>query len=128
MSDVPQDRKYLPSHEWAQIVDGLVVVGISGFAAEELGELVYIELPEEGSAVKFDEPFGEIESVKAVSELNSPVAGTVVAVNQALIDSQEAITSSPYEAGWMMKVKPAEQSGMENLLEADSYQSQLSES
>ncbi len=105
-----------------------VVVGISGFAALELGELVYIELPEEGSAVKFDEPFGEIESVKAVSELNSPVAGTVVAVNQALIDSQEATTSSPYEAGWMMKVKPAEQSGMENLLEADSYQSQLSES
>lgn len=128
MAEVPQDRKYLPSHEWAQSVDQLVVVGISEFAAEELGELVYIELPKEGSLVEFDTSFGEIESVKAVSELSSPVTGTVVEVNQSLTDSQQAISDSPYQDGWMIKVKPDEDSGMEKLLEAESYESQLSKS
>ncbi|MGE4619560.1 MAG: glycine cleavage system protein H, partial [Planctomycetota bacterium] len=93
--------------------------------AQELGELVYIELPEEGSEVQYDGQFGEIESVKAVSELNSPVAGKVVEVNQALGDSQEAISDSPYDAGWLMKVKPAEDSGLDNLLDHESYGKQL---
>ena len=91
MAEVPQDRKYLPSHEWAQSVDQLVVVGISEFAAEELGELVYIELPKEGSLVKFDTSFGEIESVKAVSELSSPVTGTVVGLSIATILPQSLL-------------------------------------
>ncbi|HIC22453.1 MAG TPA: glycine cleavage system protein GcvH [Planctomycetes bacterium] len=128
MSDVPQDRKYLPSHEWAHSVDGLVVVGISEFASQELGELVFIELPKEGSNVQFDGAFGEIESVKAVSELTSPVTGKVIEVNQSLIDNQQAISESPYDKGWMMKVEPDEDSGIEKLLDAAAYQSQLSKS
>ena len=126
MSEVPGDRKYLSSHEWAQNVGGLVIVGISEFAAQELGELVYIDLPEVGSDVVFDTPFGEIESVKAVSELNSPVAGKVIEINQQLVESQQAITDSPYEEGWLMKVEPGENSGLDKLLDPAAYEAQLS--
>lgn len=128
MAEVPEDRVYLSSHEWAQSIDGVVVVGISEFAAQELGELVYIDLPEEGSTVQFDSQFGEIESVKAVSELNSPVSGKVVEVNHALDESQEAVTDSPYTDGWLIKVEPAEESGLDNLLAPSAYESQLSKS
>ncbi|MEC9476499.1 MAG: glycine cleavage system protein GcvH [Planctomycetota bacterium] len=128
MTQVPEDRKYLSSHEWALSSDGIVIVGISEFAAQELGELVYIDLPEEGASVNFDSQFGEIESVKAVSELNSPVSGKVIEVNHALDDSQEAITDSPYENGWLIKVEPDEDSGLDNLLDSGTYESQLSKS
>ena len=107
--------------------DDHIVVGITEFAASELGELVYIELPEIGSEVHFDQQFGEIESVKAVSALNSPINGTVVEINSALVESQEAISETPYDDGWMMKIKPAEDSGMDNLLSPQDYESQLSE-
>ena len=128
MSEVPQNRNYLSSHEWAMPEDdGHVVVGITEFAASELGELVYIELPEIGSEVHFDQQFGEIESVKAVSALNSPLNGTVVEINSALVESQDAISETPYDAGWMMKIKPAEDSGMDQLLSPQDYESQLSE-
>ncbi|HIN80691.1 MAG TPA: glycine cleavage system protein H, partial [Planctomycetes bacterium] len=102
MAKVPEDRRYLSSHEWALPEDGVVVVGISEFAAEELGELVYIDLPNLGSAVTARENFGEIESVKAVSELNSPISGKVVAVNVDLVDRLELISKSSYEEGWMI--------------------------
>ncbi|MDE0960672.1 MAG: glycine cleavage system protein GcvH [Planctomycetota bacterium] len=125
MSNIPKDRQYLSSHEWAQQVEGLVVVGISEHAAEELGELVFIELPAEGDEVTFDTQFGEIESVKAVSGLNSPVNGKVVEVNHQLVDSQAAISESPFEAGWLIKVIPADHSGLDKLLDAADYEAQL---
>ncbi len=126
MNEVPGDRKYLSSHEWAKDVDGVIVVGISEHAAHELGELVFIELPAEGDEVKFDSSFGEIESVKAVSELNSPVSGKVLEINKSLLDNQEAITSSPHDDGWMIKVAPADESGLDRLLNPEEYESQLS--
>jgi len=125
MSNVPTDRQYLSSHEGAQQVEGVVVVGISEHAAEELGELVFIELPAKGDEVTFETQFGEIESVKAVSGLNSPVTGKVVAVNQELVDSQAAISDSPFEDGWLIKVEPAVDSGLDLLLDHKSYQAQL---
>ncbi|MEE2856387.1 MAG: glycine cleavage system protein GcvH [Planctomycetota bacterium] len=129
MSEIPSDRSYLSSHEWAMPTDdGLVVVGISEHAAQELGELVFIELPEKGDEVQYDSQFGEIESVKAVSELNSPVSGKVVEVNTALSDSQDAISESPFADGWMIKVAPADDSGLTKLLDASAYEAQLQES
>ncbi|HIA27418.1 MAG TPA: glycine cleavage system protein GcvH [Planctomycetes bacterium] len=125
MAKVPEDRRYLSSHEWALPEDGVVVVGISEFAAEELGELVYIDLPNLGSAVTARENFGEIESVKAVSELNSPISGKVVAVNVDLVDRLELISKSSYEEGWMIKVEPIDESELENLLDACAYSDQL---
>jgi len=125
MAKVPQDRRYLSSHEWALLNDGLIVIGISAFAAEELGELVYIDLPSAGSAVNAEEHFGEIESVKAVSELNSPVSGKVVEVNDTLADQLDLISDSAYEEGWMIKVEPIDESELENLLDATAYSDQL---
>ena len=125
MAKVPEDRRYLSSHEWALPEDGVVVVGISEFAAEGLGELVYIDLPNLGSAVTARENFGEIESVKAVSELNSPISGKVVAVNVDLVDRLELISKSSYEEGWMIKVEPIDESELENLLDACAYSDQL---
>lgn len=125
MTKVPQDRRYLSSHEWAFLAEGLIVVGISEFAAEELGELVYIDLPSKGTAVNAEEHFGEIESVKAVSELNSPVSGKVVEVNDSLVDHLDLISDSAYEDGWMIKVEPIDESELENLLDATAYSDQL---
>ena len=129
MSEVPADRFYLSSHEWAQEGDdGVVTIGIPEFAASELGELVYIELPGEGDDVQFEQQFGEIESVKAVSALNSPISGQVVEANSAILDSQEAITDSPFEEGWMLKIQPADGSWKDQLMNAADYESQLNNS
>ena len=125
MSDVPGDRRYLSSHEWALEKDGTVTVGITAHAAEELGELVFIDLPKVGSEVRAGESFGEIESVKAVSELNAPVSGKVLEVNDALESGLETIGESPYEGGWMLKIEPSDASQLEGLLDAAAYQAQL---
>ena len=129
MSEVPADRFYLSSHEWAQEGDdGVVTIGITEFAASELGELVYIELPGEGEDVQFEQQFGEIESVKAVSALNSPISGQVIESNAALLDSQEPITDSPFDEGWMLKIKPADDSWKDQLMNPADYESQLNNS
>ncbi len=126
MSDVPNDRKYLSSHEWARKTDRQISVGITAHAAEELGELVYIDLPAVGSEVTAGESFGEIESVKAVSELNAPVSGKVVEVNSALEGSLDAVGNSPYEEGWMISIEPNDPAEFDNLLDASDYLTQLS--
>ena len=129
MSEVPVDRFYLSSHEWAQEGDdGIVTIGITEFAASELGELVYIELPNEGDDVHFEQQFGEIESVKAVSALNSPISGQVVESNAALLESQEPITDSPFEDGWMLKIQPSDDSWKSQLMNSQDYESQLNNS
>ena len=129
MSEVPEDRFYLSSHEWAHESEGgIVTIGITEFAASELGELVYIELPAEGDEVHFEQQFGEIESVKAVSALNSPISGKVVEANAALLDSQEPVTDSPFDEGWMLKIQPSEDSWKEQLLNSADYESQLNNS
>ena len=110
MAEAPSDRRYSRTHEWALKEDGLIVVGITAHAVQELSDLVFIDLPEPGTGASAGEPFGEIESVKAVSELNAPVTGNIVEVNNDLEDNLDAVVESPYENGWMVKIEPSDSS------------------
>lgn len=120
---------YAPTHEWLRLEDDgeLGTVGISAFAVEQLTDLVYIELPEVGKPVTAGESFGEIESVKAVSDLYSPVTGEIVEVNSSLADSLETFSSDPYGAGWIMKVKIVDKSTLDQLMDDEAYQKQCAE-
>ena len=101
----PNDRKFLKSHEWCLLEDGTATIGISDFAVSHLSDLVFLDLPEVGSQVTAGENFGEIESVKAVSDLYSPVSGEVIDTNEALVDNLDTLSSDAYGEGWMLKVK-----------------------
>ncbi len=119
----PNDRSYLESHEWAKLDGDVVTIGVTDFAIEQLGELVYLDLPEVGRALQTGEAFGEVESVKAVSDLNSPAAGEIVEVNSELADQLDRLHADPFDAGWLLKIKVADTSFMDGLHNADSYQS-----
>ncbi|WP_115863042.1 glycine cleavage system protein GcvH [Halorussus litoreus] len=123
--EIPDDRKYLESHEWADDDEGTVRVGISDFAQDELGDVVFVELPGEGDAVTHDEEFGVVESIKAVSDLYSPVSGTVTAVNDALTDQPELVNEDPFGDGWMLEVELDDDSGLDELLSAEEYREQV---
>ncbi len=116
--NTPKDLRYTRSHEWLKQEDGLAVVGITDFAQQALGDLVFINLPEVGDTVTAGEAFGDVESVKAVSDLMCPVSGTVAAINEELLDSPELLNESPYEA-WIIKVEDV--TAEEELLDADAY-------
>jgi len=116
---IPDDLRYTEEHEWVRIEDDLAVVGITDYAQNELGDIVFIELPEVGDVVVATEAFGTIEAVKTVSDLYSPVSGTVEEVNEALTDSPDLVNKEPYSDGWMIKVKYTEIP--ENLLTAKEY-------
>lgn len=124
----PQDLKYSKTHEWVHLaeVDGrtIATIGISEFAVQQLTDLVYIELPEVGRQVAVGETFGEIESVKAVSDLYSPVTGEIVAVNEPLRDSLELFSDDPFGAGWVVKVRVTDPSSMTALMDYAAYQQQ----
>lgn len=122
--DVPDDRKYLESHEWVTTGD-TARIGISDFAQDELGDVVFVELPNEGDSVTHDDEFGVVESIKAVSDLYSPVSGEVVAVNEALHDRPELVNDDPYGEGWMLEVEPSEESEFDSLLSAEEYEEQI---
>lgn len=117
----PNDRSYLESHEWAQLHGDVATVGITDFAVEQLGELVYLDLPDVGRQLTRGESFGEVESVKAVSDVNSPVTGTVVAVNSALPDDLATLQHAPFADGWLIKVKVAG-GALDGLLDAAAYE------
>ncbi len=121
----PTDRKYTKEHEWAKLDDGLAVVGITDYAQEQLGDIVYVELPQLGDAVEQSQTFGIIESVKAASDLFAPVSGEVVAVNEDLVDRPELVNEDPYEGGWMVKVQPEDETQMDELLTAEGYAAHL---
>ena len=122
MSDLPENLKYATSHEWARVEDDNVVrVGITDFAQEQLGDLVYIELPELGRKIKAQEQCAVVESVKTASDLFSPVSGEIVAVNLALADEPEQVNNDPYGA-WIFCVKADALSDLDQLLDADAYQ------
>jgi glycine cleavage system H protein len=122
MSDLPENLKYAMSHEWAQLEDDNIVrVGITDFAQEQLGDLVYIELPELGRKIKAQEQCAVVESVKTASDLYSPVSGEIVAVNIALADEPEQVNEDPYGA-WIFCVKADDLSGLDQLMDADAYQ------
>lgn len=119
--EFPEDLKYSKEHEWAKREGDLVRVGITDFAQDALGDVVYVDIPEVGTELKAGQPFGEVESTKSVSDLFSPVSGTVVERNERLSDSPEIVNQSPFEEGWMVLVQPTDVSEMEALLDAAAY-------
>ena len=121
MVEIPEVLKYTKEHEWARVEDDIVIIGITDYAQDALGEIVYIELPSEGDEITRGEPFGAVESTKSVSDLYAPISGEVVEVNEALLDSPEAINEDPYGEGWMVKVKPYDPSELEDLMDSDEY-------
>ncbi|WP_434985748.1 glycine cleavage system protein GcvH [Vreelandella zhaodongensis] len=126
MSNLPANLRYAESHEWVlDHQDGTVTIGITDHAQEALGDVVFVELPEVGQALNKGQEFGVIESVKAASDLYSPVNGEVIEVNEALEDSPETVNEAPYEGGWIMKVRLTD-TALEGLLDANAYQATLS--
>jgi glycine cleavage system H protein len=128
----PENLLYAKTHEWVDVQTDasgakIAVVGLSAFALEQLTDLVYIELPEVGRQVQAGAPFGVIESVKAVSDLFSPVDGEIVEVNTALVDNLDDLARDPYESGWFVKVKITDESGLSQLLDYAAYQKQCEE-
>lgn len=123
----PSDLNYHKEHEWIRVEGDVAVVGISHFAQDQLGEVVYVDLPSEGDEVTVDETFGEIESVKSVSELYAPVSGEVVEVNSALDDTPETVNSEPYGEGWMLKIKMSNPAEVDGLMSAEDYEAFVSE-
>jgi len=122
MSEIRKELKYLSSHEWARVEeDGTVTVGITDHAQEALGDVVFVETPELGATVNVGEEAGVVESVKAASDIYSPVTGTVIAVNESLQDSPEIINESPYDEGWFFRVRPDDLDELEEALDAEGY-------
>lgn len=120
MSKVLDDRKYADSHEWVKVDGDIATVGISDYAQHALGNIVYVDMPEEGDEVSQGEDFGAVESVKAASDLISPVSGEVVEVNEALVDKPELINDDAYN-NWIIKVKMSDPSELDNLMDAEAY-------
>ncbi len=125
--EFPQDLKYSKEHEWVKVEGQTVTVGITDYAQDSLGDVVYVELPQEGAAVAKDETFGVIESVKAVSDLFSPVSGKIAEVNDAIVDNPEVINEDPYGEAWMLKVELASSDELDGLLSSEDYQQYIEE-
>ncbi len=125
--NIPADLKYTVEHEWVKIEGNIATVGITDYAQDELGDIVFVELPAEGDEVTQNEPFGTIEAVKAVSDLFSPLSGKVVEVNTALDDDPMAINRDPYGEGWMIKIEMTDPSEVEQLLDSTGYKSRISQ-
>jgi len=117
----PTDRRYTKEHEWVRVEDNVAVVGITDYAQDQLGDIVYLDLPSPGTQVKQLDKLGEIESVKAVSDLYSPVSGEVAEVNQEVNDRPELVNQSPYEEGWLVRVRLADPAEVDSLLSAEQY-------
>ncbi|SFK49996.1 glycine cleavage system protein GcvH [Brevibacillus centrosporus] len=125
--EFPKDLRYSEEHEWVRVEGNKAYIGISAFAQAELGDIVFVELPEVGATIQQDEPFGSVESVKTVSELYAPVSGKVVEVNGELEDAPELVNSSPYEKAWMIVVDLSDAAELEKLLTADKYEAMVKE-
>ena len=122
MSDIPGDLKFLSSHEWARVEsDGTITIGISDHAQDLLGDIVFVELPEIGQSVDAESDTAIVESVKAASDIYSPLSGEVIEVNSLLEDQPEIINSSPYEDGWFFKLTPSDMGELDNLLSPEDY-------
>jgi glycine cleavage system H protein len=122
MPNYPSDVKYTKDHEWARSEAGLVRIGITVYAVEQLGDVTLVDLPKVGTRLQTAAHFGDIESVKAVSELFAPLSGEVVEINEALADKPELVNEAPYGAGWMLVIKPSNPSELERLLDAQAYE------
>lgn len=120
--DFPDELKYTEEHEWVLVEDDVVTVGITDFAQDQLGDVVFVELPEVGDQLETGKPLGVVESVKAVSDVYAPVGGEVVEINDELPDEPETLNTSPYEDGWMVKVKLNDAGELDDLMDAAAYQ------
>jgi glycine cleavage system H protein len=122
----PDDLKYHPEHDWARVEGDTATFGITWYAQDQLGEVVFFDPPEVGSTVAKDRPYAEVESVKAVSDVVAPLSGEVIEVNGALADSPEQVNEDPYGAGWLVKVRLSDASEVDSLLDASDYSASLS--
>ncbi|MEI5907867.1 glycine cleavage system protein GcvH [Bacillus spongiae] len=123
----PKKLRYSEEHEWVKVEGGQIRIGITEFAQSELGDIVFVELPEVGDEIKADEPFGSVESVKTVSELYAPLSGKVVAINEDLDDSPEFVNESPYEKAWMVIVEPTDLADVDKLMTPEQYEEMINE-
>ncbi len=121
----PEDLRYVESHEWVRLEEGIARIGITDYAQDQLGDVVYVELPEAGKTLARGAAFGSVESVKAVSELYMPLSGRILEVNAALSSSPELVNQSPYGEGWMIRVEPSAPAELEGLLAAADYRERL---
>ena len=124
---IPEEYYYTKEHEWAQVDENIVTVGVTEFAQQALGEIVYVELPEEGQKVNQGEPFGVVESVKAVSDLYAPVSGTVIEVNLSLTDDPAVLNDNPMNDGWLIRIEMDSEKELANLLRAPDYKKVIAE-
>ena len=120
--EFPEELSYTKEHEWAVDEEGMLKIGITDYAQDSLGDVVFVELPEVGEEIKAGQPFGTVESVKSVSDLYAPVSGTVTEVNDALEAEPELVNSSPYDDGWMIKIEMDDPSEVEKLISAEEYE------
>ncbi|MCB0871291.1 MAG: glycine cleavage system protein GcvH [Solirubrobacterales bacterium] len=121
----PEDLKYHPEHDWARIDGGEATLGITWYAQDSLGEVVFFEGPEIGTEVSKDQPYAEVESVKAVSDVVAPLSGEVIAVNDTLADAPEAVNADPYETGWLVKIRLSDPAEADSLMDAAAYTASL---
>ena len=122
MANVPEDLHYSKDHEWVRVDGDQAIIGITDYAQNSLGDVVYVELPKAGEEFAANEPFGSVESVKAVSEVFTPIAGTIVTINEALADEPESVNSDPYGSGWMIRLKMSNSGEVDSLLTAAEYE------
>ncbi|WP_074036346.1 glycine cleavage system protein GcvH [Exiguobacterium profundum] len=125
MSKVPANLRYSKEHEWVEVNGTKARIGITDFAQSELGDIVFVELPEVDGTILLDEPFGSVESVKTVSELYAPISGRITAVNEDLADSPELVNESPFENAWMIEVELTEESDLDKLMSAEEYEAMI---
>ncbi len=126
-ADVPDDRRYTDDHEWAQPVDDGIRIGITDYAQDALGDVVFVKLPDIGAEVGANEAFSEVESTKSVSEVYAPVAGVIVAVNERLTDDPGQLNADPYDGGWICVLRPQDSAAYGALLDAGAYRTLISE-
>jgi glycine cleavage system H protein len=124
---VPVEFRYSEEHEWVKVEGDKVRIGITKFAQAELGDIVFVELPEVGDEVTINEPFGSVESVKTVSELYAPISGKVVEINEGLSDDPQFVNESPYDKAWMIVIEPSDQSQIDALMTAEKYEEMIKE-
>ncbi len=125
--EFPEEFKYTEEHEWVMVEKDLAVIGITDFAQDSLGDVVFVELPEVGTVLEAGKAFGVVESVKAVSDIYAPISGTVEEINDDLVETPEILNTSPYEDGWMIKIRMADAADADGLMDVEAYQALIAE-
>ena len=123
--EYPDDLKYIDSHEYVRVDGEIATIGVSAFAVDQMGEIVFLELPEEGYKLEKGEPFGNIESVKAVEDLKAPLSGTVIECNQEVVDAPELLNNDPYTEGWLVKIRADSLDELDDVMSAEEYRAQV---